>query len=158
MPSIEKRTNPSRPDLGAINRYYMHRHSVVDREMRMWIEKKVIVALDARYGLELPADFRSQMLAQVVKPVEDLHGQEAMREEVVQAQGTAQRLDAGGGLRERGGGHRGEARHAVRDDCGGEVARAGEAGGRRVDGPGTRGGVQESVGEECVDRSPSGDG
>lgn len=81
MPSVEKRTNPARPDLGPIDRYYLHRHTVVDREMRLWIEKKVIVALDPRYGPELPPDFRGHMLAQVLRPVKDLHGQEDQQRE-----------------------------------------------------------------------------
>ena len=67
LPSAEKRTDPSRPHLGALERYDLCRETWVDREMRRWMDGRLMVL--GRVPHELPA----HLTANVRVPAPDIH-------------------------------------------------------------------------------------
>lgn len=68
-----KRTNPTRPELGTIPMYDLHRHPWVDRTARRVSEGTISVLCRP------PHDFSAQMTANVLRPVEQKHSWEAPR-------------------------------------------------------------------------------
>lgn len=73
-----KRINPGRPDLGLLEYYYTHRHTWVDRVMQRFagsgmVGRRITVVCDE------PKDFRAHVTANVLRPVVQMHGQEAAR-------------------------------------------------------------------------------
>lgn len=67
-PDAKKLLDPARPWLGPLERYDLHRHSWVDREMRRWIEGRISVL-----GVP-PSDLAQHITANVLEPVADTHG------------------------------------------------------------------------------------
>ncbi len=70
-----KRLKPGRPDLGPIDYRYLHRNTWVDREIQAIIQKRLKVCC-AR-----PEGWLAHMTANVLRPVQTLHGQEPDRME-----------------------------------------------------------------------------
>jgi len=68
IPREDKRLHPTRPELGLLDRYSLHRHTFVDRILRRVQEKRIVMIPD-----EYPNDFESQMNANVLRPVQKLH-------------------------------------------------------------------------------------
>lgn len=68
--SEAKRRHPTRPELGMIDRYQLHRNTWMDRSMQRLLSRRLIVV--APEGV--PADFESHCTANVQRPVKDLHG------------------------------------------------------------------------------------
>lgn len=68
MPSEEKRIDPRRPHLGAQERYDLHRHTWVDRQMKRLVEGRIVVLCP------VPADWSAHCTANVLVPVKDTHG------------------------------------------------------------------------------------
>jgi phage terminase large subunit GpA-like protein len=75
MPSMEKRLHPTKPELGAIDRYYLHRHTFVNRMMMRWQAGRLVVLCD------VPEDFQSHLTANVLRPVKKLHNLEPEKKE-----------------------------------------------------------------------------
>jgi phage terminase large subunit GpA-like protein len=68
MPSVEKRTDPRRPELGPLDLYDLHRDTWVDREMRRWLDERILVV-----GRP-PIDLAAHITANVQVPAPDEHG------------------------------------------------------------------------------------
>ncbi len=75
MAKDDKRRHPTRPELGLIDYYWLHRHTWVDRCLQRFASKRMIILGEA------PHDFRSHMMANQLRPVETRHGQEKERDE-----------------------------------------------------------------------------
>lgn len=75
MRADTKREKPGRPDLGLVDYRDLHRHTWVDRELQGLIQKRMKVCCDK------PERWREHMTANVLRPVEQLHGQEPDRME-----------------------------------------------------------------------------
>lgn len=72
-----KRINPMRPELGAIEYFYLHRHSWVDRAIRRVTEGRLKVIC------EVPEEFTAHLMSNVLRPVARQHGMDRDREEWV---------------------------------------------------------------------------
>jgi hypothetical protein len=68
MPGIEKRTDPRRPNLGAIDSFYLHRHTWLDRELRRWEQDRITVLCP------VPPELTAHMTANQMAPVKDREG------------------------------------------------------------------------------------
>jgi len=75
MPPLQKRTDPIRPHLGALDRYDLHRHTCVDRAMRRWTDGRV------RVLCETPGDFANQCSSNVLVPIKNMTTYEDTQEE-----------------------------------------------------------------------------
>jgi hypothetical protein len=68
-----KREKPGRPDLGLVDYRYLHRHTWVDRVLRM------VSGGTLKVCCAIPPEWRAHMTANVLRPVEQMHGQESPR-------------------------------------------------------------------------------
>lgn len=68
LPPESKRIDPKRPHLGAQERFDLHRHSWVDRQMKRLVEGRIIVLCP------VPSNWTAHCTANVLVPVKDMHG------------------------------------------------------------------------------------
>lgn len=69
LPPVEKRIDPARRYLGPQERYDLCREIWVDREMRRWMDGRVIVP----EGVQVPPDLAAHLTANVRVPAPDIH-------------------------------------------------------------------------------------
>lgn len=77
-PPERKRIDPTRPHLGPIQTFDLHRHTWVDRRMSRFQQEDAVVVL-----CPAPPDFAAHMTANVLTPIHDQHGWGPDREEWV---------------------------------------------------------------------------
>lgn len=71
----QKRMHPTRPELGLVDRKYLHRHTWVNRGLRRFADKRYVVLC------EVPEDFEAHITSQVDTPVKKQHALERARSE-----------------------------------------------------------------------------
>jgi hypothetical protein len=81
---IAKRTHPTRPELGLVNRKYLHRHTWVDRTIRRLLDKRIVIHCAPPPGLE------SHLTSQVLSPRRAQHG---LEEEILEWNKAKDRRD-----------------------------------------------------------------